>query len=155
MGLWSSIKKKAKKAWRAVKAAVRVIAKSVLTGLMIIIKFPDLLFGFIGWPPKKMRLHVVILPKYPESEPAERKAKASFEAEVRRNIAQIERIWRERMNVHLQPYGPDYIEYFEGHVPDRALNQAVAASIILARNSSRRENFMPSIPPAGLEFPSA
>ena len=63
MGIWSSIKKAAKKVWRAVKGAVRWVVKIAAFFVMLAVNIWDLLFGFINWPAKKLTLHIVILSK--------------------------------------------------------------------------------------------
>jgi len=64
MGFWSSLKNKikkvAKKVWRVVKAVVRVVVRVVMTVVGAVLGIADLLLGFIAWPPKKLRLHIVI-----------------------------------------------------------------------------------------------
>ena len=62
MGLWSRIKNAAKKVWRVVKAVVRVVVRVVITIVnRLTLGFIDLLAGFIGCPPKRLRLHVFVL----------------------------------------------------------------------------------------------
>ena len=57
MGFWSSVKKAAKRAWRAVKATVRAVVKIVIEIVIRVINF------VLVWLPiqKKMRLQVFIL----------------------------------------------------------------------------------------------
>jgi hypothetical protein len=131
MGIWSSIKKAAKAVWRAAKAVVRIAIRIVATVVMLGVNILDLALGFIGWPPKKMRLHVVILPIY--TTPDERD---KIRHATQLNIDQVERIWRERMNVHLRPYGKTYIEFFEGQVPNRALNPSCCGIDLFAQNTA-------------------
>lgn len=61
MGLWSRIKSVAKKAVRVVKAVVRAVARAVIAVVSIATKIWDLVLGFLAWPPKRMRVHIVVL----------------------------------------------------------------------------------------------
>jgi hypothetical protein len=115
MGIWSSIKKVAKKVWRAAKAVVRFVVRVVVAAVMLGINVFDFVFGFFGWPQKKLTLHVIVLPKF---SPADRK---SLETDLQLSIAQTERILRERFSVKLRPYVKDYVETYDGDVPPKAL----------------------------------
>ena len=67
MGLWSSIKSTAKKVakavWRGAKAVGRFGVRGFFTLVAAGLNGLDLLAGFVGWPPKKLRLHVFVLRK--------------------------------------------------------------------------------------------
>lgn len=54
MGWWSKIK-------RAVKAVVRAVVRAVVVIVTSPTKVWDLVFGWLGWPPKKLRLHIAVL----------------------------------------------------------------------------------------------
>lgn len=61
MGFWSSVKKIAKKIVKAVKAVVRAVVRVVVILVAAIFKVWDLVFGWIGWPPKRLKLHIAVL----------------------------------------------------------------------------------------------
>jgi len=54
MGWWSKLK-------RAVKAVVRAVIRIVVIIVTAPAKIFDLVFGWLGWPPKKLRLHIAVL----------------------------------------------------------------------------------------------
>ncbi len=58
MSLWSSVKKAAKRIWRAAKAVVRAIIRIVVVILTSPTKVWDLVFGWVAWPRKKLKLHI-------------------------------------------------------------------------------------------------
>jgi len=117
MGIWSSIKKAAKKVWRKVKAAARVVTRFFITIFShLLFKIPDLLFGFLTWPPKHMTIHIIVLSKL--SDPDRKKVGADLQD----SIAEAKRILDARFNVKLRSYAPQYIEWFDGTVPTEALN---------------------------------
>lgn len=59
--MWSKFKKFLKKAWRVVKAVVRFSVRVGIFGLTLPFKAWDLVFGFLAWPPKKMKVHIAVL----------------------------------------------------------------------------------------------
>jgi len=62
MSFWSSITHAIKKVWHAVKAAVRVIVRTVITIVWgLTLGLYDLLLGFLTWPRKRLKYHVFIL----------------------------------------------------------------------------------------------
>ncbi|MEO6365170.1 MAG: hypothetical protein ABIO38_03865 [Luteimonas sp.] len=61
MGFWSSIKKAVKKIVKAIKAVVRAVVRIVVIVLTAVFKVWDLVFGWLGWPPKKLKLHIAVL----------------------------------------------------------------------------------------------
>lgn len=61
MGWWSSIKKAVKKIVKAVKAVVRAIVRVVVIVLTAPFKVWDLVFGWLAWPPKRLKLHIAVL----------------------------------------------------------------------------------------------
>jgi hypothetical protein len=119
MGLWSKIKKAAKKAWRAVKGAARWVVKVGIGLVMLGINAFDLLFGFFNWPRKKLTLHIVILSKY---DPIDMKFVPMCQpSDLQPSIDQAERILRERFNVKLRPYASQYAQILPGAAPEAAL----------------------------------
>lgn len=61
MSLWSRIKSAVKKVVRAVKAVVRAVIRIAVIVLTAITKVWDLVFGWVGWPPKKLKVHIAVL----------------------------------------------------------------------------------------------
>jgi hypothetical protein len=115
MGLWSSIKNAFKKVWRAVKAVVRVVARAVI---MLVNRFTlglfDLLFGFLAWPRKKLRLHIFILSDAsgPVVNPADLTASVDF----------AKKVMKDRFNVNVMPYSKNLIEIIKEPAPTAALD---------------------------------
>jgi hypothetical protein len=117
MGIWSSIKKAAKWVAKKVKAAARVVTRFVITLFShLLFKIPDLLFGFLTWPPKHLTIHIVVLSKLTGLQ------RKQTEMDLQNSIAEAKRILKERFNVKLRPYAPQYVEWFQGTVPTEALN---------------------------------
>ncbi len=121
MGLWSKIKKAAKKVWKAVKGAARVFTRLVVLVLnRLTLGLPDLLLGFIAWPPKKLRLHVFVLWRDPPSgggdelPPVEQVAQDA--------IDRTKRLYKDRFNVQVKPYSKTFIEFITDPVPSEALD---------------------------------
>ena len=115
MGLWSKIK-------GAVRAVVRVVVEAVVrftVGLL------DLVFGalfvWIGWPPKRLRLHVFILWSQPPPV-IEGGPPPPIEQVVQDAINHTKRIYKERFNVNVLPYGKSFIEVINDPVPAEALD---------------------------------
>jgi hypothetical protein len=120
MGIWSDIKDAAKKVVRVVKGAVRVAVKFGFLFVGWAFNIWDLLFGFLNWPPKKLTLHIVILQKMTETDPTI--VDICKPSELQPSIDQAERILRERFNVRLRPYAPQYAQVLVGLPPEAALN---------------------------------
>lgn len=120
MGLWSSIKRVAKKVWRAAKAVVRVVWRAVATLVLLAVNVFDLLLGFLNWPPKKLTLHVIILSKYDPNKKAY--VPLASKAAVQPSIDTVKKVLKDTLNVDLRPYASEYIQVFKGEVPDQALN---------------------------------
>ena len=59
--MWSKFKKLLKKVWRVVKAVVRAGVRVGIFGGTFPFKIWDLAFGFLAWPPKKMKVHIAVL----------------------------------------------------------------------------------------------
>jgi len=98
MSLWSSITHAVRRAWRAVKAVVRVVVRIVTAVVAIIFAAWDILFGFLGWPPKKLRYQVFILsdgkgPLMDPSNPADA-------GELRSAIDFFKMTFKDRFNVN-------------------------------------------------------
>lgn len=127
MSLWGSIKSGLKKAWHAVKAAVRVVVRVVIT-IVNALSFglPDLLLGFLAWPPKKLRLQVFILSDHSgplvnpgDLTPALDFARTTFKA---------------RFNVKIVSYGNPQVQIIKQPAPPEAL-------VVHCDSGSLREEF--------------
>lgn len=133
MGLWSSIK-------NAVKGAARVISKGFIDLInRASLGLPDLVFGFLNWPPKKLRIKVLILNEgeQPEPEPV------PFEddvvvmtgpvvtvSDVTPSIDYAKRVLKERFNIKLISYGGPIVEVLPDGAPEAALNVGCQADAL-------------------------
>lgn len=113
MGLWSKIKKAAKKAWKAVKSVVRQVVRVVVEIVSRVIGIFDLLFGFIGWPPKKLRLHIFIL--------SDDKGPLMAPGDLDSSIDFLRKTLKDRFNVNLKAYSKTFVETIPGTAPVAAL----------------------------------
>jgi hypothetical protein len=118
--MWKRFKKAMKKVWRAVKAVVRVVVRVVVEvvnrrwfGL------PDLLLGFIAWPPKRLRLHVFILWNEP---PGGGDPQPPIEQVAQAAIDRTKRLYKDKFNVNLRAYSKSFIETLSGPFPDAVLD---------------------------------
>jgi hypothetical protein len=59
--MWSKFKKFVKKVWRIVKAASRFAVRTTIFVLTLPFKAWDAVFGFLAWPPKRMKVHIAVL----------------------------------------------------------------------------------------------
>lgn len=114
MGLWSRVKKAAKKVWKKVKAVARTIVRIVTTVIGRVLGIGDLLFGFFKWPSKKLRLHIVILTK------ANGKPTVNI-SNLDDSIEFARKLLKEKFNVKLKPYKKNYVEIIEEPAPSYAL----------------------------------
>ena len=125
MGLWSSIKKVAKKAWRAVKAAGRAVVRVLATVFnRLTFGLLDLFLGFIAWPPKRLRLHVFILstetpPGGGDVTPVTQVVPTQLVLDA---IERTKRIYKERFNVNVRPYGTTFVEVITEPAPAEVLD---------------------------------
>lgn len=113
MGFWSKIKKGLKKAWKAVKSVVRQVVRIVVEVVSRVIGIFDLLLGFIGWPPKKLRLHIFIL--------SDDKGPLMSAADLEPSIQHLRQTLKDRFNVKLKSYSKSFVEIIEGTAPKEAL----------------------------------
>jgi hypothetical protein len=131
MGIWSSIKKVAKKAWRAVKGAVRWAVKIVATFVMWTVNLWDFFLGFVNWPPKKLTLHIVILSKF---DPIDMKIVPMCQpSDLQPSIDQAKRILRQRFNIELRPYASQYAQILGGEAPEAALKPSCCGADALGQ----------------------
>lgn len=125
MGLWSKIKKAAKKVWQKVKAVVRVVVRVVITIVnSLTFGLYDLLLGFIAWPPKKLRLHVVILTAPPSTGGGDvvPGGPVASNQEVQAAIDRTKTIYKERFNVNVKPYAKTFIHVLDEEAPPEVLD---------------------------------
>lgn len=124
MGIWSSIKKAAKKVWRAVKAVVRVVVKVVIEIInRITLGLFDLIFGFFAWPRKRLRLHVVIVSvKSPNPDGGESLGPVVSEQDVATVIDNTKRIYKKLFNVDILPYSKSFIQVLPEEAPKEVLD---------------------------------
>jgi hypothetical protein len=116
--------------WSKIKAAVRVVARVVIEFVnRLTVGLPDLLLGFFAWPPKRMRLHVFILWTGPPPEPPIEGTPAPIEQVVQDAINHTKRIYKERFNVNVLPYGQSFIEVIQDPVPTAALDVTCGVGI--------------------------
>jgi hypothetical protein len=122
MGLWSSIKKAAKKVWRAAKAVVRVVVRVVVAAVGLALGVVDLLLGFVAWPPKKLRLHIFILSDQtgPMVNPGDLTPAIDF----------ARRVLKDRFNVKLRAYGETMVEVITEPAPAAALDVKCGAGAL-------------------------
>jgi hypothetical protein len=126
MGLWSKIKKAAKKVWRAAKAVVRVVVRVVITIVnSLTLGLPDLLLGFLAWPPKRLRLHVFILSTEPPAgggDDVTPNAQVVPTQLVLDAIERTKKIYKKGFNVNVRPYGKAFVEILTDPAPAEALD---------------------------------
>jgi hypothetical protein len=97
MGFWSSVKSFAKKALHLVKAIVRAVVRVVAVVLTAPFKVWDLVFGWVGWPPKKLRLHIAVL-QGPNG-----KVLPNLD-DLWPSIDTLKKVMKDRCNVTVKPY---------------------------------------------------
>ncbi len=116
MGFWSSIKKRVKQAWRAVKATVRAVVKLVVEFLVVrVINF------VLVWLPikKKMRIQVFILRD--EAGAPVLNDKASLET-LQDALDYAVKTFEDRFDVKIKPYGSPAIQTLSTAAPSAALD---------------------------------
>jgi hypothetical protein len=115
MGWWSKIK-------RAVKAIVRAVVRAVVIVVTAPIKTFDLVFGWLGWPPKKLRLHIAVLqsPTGPLLTDLN---------DLRPSIDLLQQVLKDRCNVNVLPYSSgnkneidNWAQVLTGRAPNAALH---------------------------------
>jgi hypothetical protein len=111
--MWGWIKKKVKAVVRVVVRAVIEIVNRLTLGVL------DLLFGFIAWPPKRLRLHVFILwselPPSPDPLPP-------IEQVIQAAIDRTKKLYKDKFNVNLRPYSKTFMEPLNGPFPNGVLD---------------------------------
>lgn len=109
MGFWSRVK-------HFVKSVVRQVVRLVVTIVHNIIPNGlDLLFGFLKWPPKHLRIHIFIL-----TDPLTLKPVMSS-ADLTASIDFAKTTFKDKFNVKLHKYSKDWVEILTDNPPDGAL----------------------------------
>jgi len=118
--MWSKFKKALKKAWRAVKAAVRIVVRVLIDNIYrFLLHLYDLLLGFIAWPPKRLRLHVFILWNEP---PGGGDPQPPIEQVAQAAVDRTKKLYKDKFNVNVRPYSKTFIETLKGPFPDSVLD---------------------------------
>jgi hypothetical protein len=114
-----------RKAWRAVKAVVRVVVRAVITIINnLTLGLFDLILGFLAWPPKRLRLHIFILTAEGSSGGGDVTPNTQVvpEALVQAAIDRTKRIYKDKFNVNIRPYSKTFIEVITEPAPAEALD---------------------------------
>ncbi len=117
MGFFSSV-------WHAVKSVVRQVVRIVITVVHNI--FPnglDLLFGFLAWPQKHMRIHIFIL-----KDPLTGKPIMSS-AQLTDSINFAKTTFKDKFNVKLHKYSENWVETLTDTPPDDALEPGCGSDL--------------------------
>lgn len=121
MGWWSKVKRAVKAVVRAAKALVRAIVRVVVVIVTSPTKVFDLVFGWLGWPPKKLRLHIAVLrsPTGPLLTDLN---------DLRPSIDLLKKVLKDRCNVNVLPYSSgnkneidNWAQVLTGIAPNAAL----------------------------------
>ncbi len=117
MGFWSRV-------WHAVKSVVRQVVKLVITIVHNIIpNVLDLLFGFLNWPEKHMRIHIFIL-----TDPLTAKLIMSS-SDLTASIDFAEKTFKDKFNVKLHKYSKDWVEILTDTPPNDALEPGCGGTL--------------------------
>jgi hypothetical protein len=122
--MWSKFKKALKKAWRIVKAVVRAVVRVVIFLVTLPFKLWDAVFGFLAWPPKKMKVHVAVLRDngVPLIKPEELN-------NLLPSIELLKRVYKDNCNITVSPYSSghkreidNWVQILDDEPPASALN---------------------------------
>lgn len=108
------LKKAARWVAKKVKAAVRLVVRAVLTVVGLALGIVDVFFGWAAWPPKKLRLHIVIL--------SNQNGPLVTEKDLGPAIQYARTRLKSRFGVKLLPYAPSMVQILEEPAPHAALN---------------------------------
>jgi hypothetical protein len=120
VSLFSSITGAFRRVWRAVKAVARIVVRVTITVVAGILSPWDLLFGFVAWPPKKLRYQVFILSD--SKGPLINLANQADAAALRSAIDFFKKTFKDRFNVNVIAYGKPDVQVIEGTAPTAALD---------------------------------
>jgi hypothetical protein len=99
---------------RFVEGAARGVLRGLATLFGLVFGLFDLLFGFLTWPPKKLRIQIFIL--------ATEAGPVLTEADLTPAINFATKTFKDSFNVKLLPYGSRMVEIIKEPAPDSALN---------------------------------
>jgi hypothetical protein len=97
MSLWSTIKKAVKRVWRIIKTFARIAVRGLTITLPMLFKLWDLFFGFLGWPPKRMKVHIAVLRN--QNGPVLQNLN-----ELMPSIELLKRVYKDYGNITVNPY---------------------------------------------------
>lgn len=158
MGFWSNV-------WQKVKAVARTIVRVVVEIVGRVFGLLDLLLGFIAWPPKKMRLHIVVLSQTdPNSIPINITSRdintipVINPIDLNDSIDYAKKTLKEKFNVDLIPYIKTFVQVDTSLSPDYALNVECNSAALSEEYSNAGEFFASKIAgwnaiPISLTFP--
>src|SRR5215216_5994538 len=105
------LKRAVKAVVRVVKAVVRVAVRIVATFVGLALGAPDVLLGFLKWPPKRLRVQIFIL----SSETG--RVVAPADPGLATAIDFARKTFKDRFNVKLLPYGKPMTEVIQEPAP--------------------------------------
>ncbi len=130
MGWWSSLKKAVKKIVRVAKALGRIGIRLGIIAVTSFTKIYDLVFGWTGWPPKKMRVQILILKRAGTAMVADKNLLWPF-------IDQVTKLWKANANVSVTPYSSgnkdpldNWLQTLDDNAPEAALHARCGASAV-------------------------
>lgn len=101
--------------WSKVKSTVRQVVRVVVEAVnRLTLGFADLLLGFVAWPRKKLRLHIVVL--------ADANGPLVSDADLVPAIEYVTRIFKDRFNVNVVPYGRSMVQAMKDPAPAAVLD---------------------------------
>ena len=103
---------------------MRVVGRAVLTvGNGLVLGLPDLLLGFLAWPPKRLRLHALVLSeKGVDPDGGEARVPVVPLQDVQDAIDNAKRLDRKLFNVEIRPCGRTCIEVLADDAPAEVLD---------------------------------
>jgi hypothetical protein len=140
VGLWSSIKS-------AVRQVVRVVIE---VANRFTLGIGDLLLGFVGWPRKKLRIHVCVL--------ADANGPVVSDADLQDALDYATRVFADRFNVKVVRFGESFVQAMKDPAPPDALEVDCGFDGWLADFGSVGEFFAKHVAgwnviPVGAKFP--
>lgn len=125
MGFWSKV-------WQKTKAIARTVIRIIVEVIGRILGVGDLLLGFLNWPRKKLRLHIVVLsrvntgPIITKEDDTTTMDTATVPVininDLNDSIEHVRKVLKKRFNIKLEPYGKSFVEIDPNVAPDYALN---------------------------------
>lgn len=99
-----------------------MVGRLLVDNLSRALKLTDLIGGFIGWPPKRLRLHVVVL--------ADGNGPVAATADLDRSLDYIKRVFKTRFNVNVRAYGDGFVHVLKDAAPAAALSVRCGADAL-------------------------